>query len=135
MTLTAQERPPVPAPTGEEPAERGQTTIATRVVERIAARVVGECQDVGGAGSSLLGISLSSARQDGDAEVSARLHGQRAVSLTVRCSVPYPRSVRQATTQLRERLTDRVGELTGMTVRRVDITVTALTTTVGRRVQ
>lgn len=115
--------------------ERGRTTIATRVVERIAGRVIAECAEVGGTSSRVLGISLGPARHSGDAEVTAQLHGQRAVSLTVRCSVPYPVSVRQATNLVRKQLTTRVGEFTGMTVGRVDITVTALTTTVGRRVQ
>ena len=41
-------------------------------------------------------------------------------------AVAYPVSIRQATDRVRERLTHRVGELTGVEVTRVDITVVAL---------
>lgn len=126
---------PVPAATGGDTDERGRTTIATKAVERIAAQVVAECVHVGGTSNRVLGISMGAASHAGDADVTVHLHGQRAVSLTVRCSVPYPTSIRQATALVRAQLTEQVAELTGMTVRRVDITVTALTTTAGRRVQ
>jgi uncharacterized alkaline shock family protein YloU len=107
--------------------ERGRTTVSKAAVERIAARVIAECPDVGGTARRVLGVSAGEA-EGRDAAVTARLHGTVAVSLAVRCSVPYPRPVTRATENLREMLTGQVGELTGLSVRRVDITVTELTT-------
>lgn len=135
MTATLDDHD-VDTDTGAEPdaGERGRTTIAARAVERIADQVVARCVAVGGTSNRVLGFTVGEAGQDTDAKVRAQLHGQRAVSLSVRCSVPYPTSVRQATATVRAELTARVAELTGMAVRRVDITVTALTTNPGRRV-
>lgn len=112
----------------------GRTTIAPNAVERIATRVVADFAKAGGTANRMLGIPLNKAGESRDADVEARLHGQQAVSLAVRCSVPYPFDVRQATDTLRAELVDRVGALTGMRVQRVDITVTTLTTDGGRRV-
>jgi uncharacterized alkaline shock family protein YloU len=118
-----------------EPADRGATTIAQRTVERLAAHAIGELPDVGGAARRMFGVALAGEDLDNAAQVSAKILGARA-TLEVRISVVYPASVGATTEAVRAHLTRRVEEFTGITVRRVDITVTALhgqlSTGVGR---
>ena len=108
------------------------TTVSRQAVERIAARLTADSPDVGRPprrGSGGRG-------GPGVAAVAARLHGTTAVSLAVRCSVPYPHPVARSTEALRELLMTRVLELTGLRVQRVDINVTDLPTRAhGRRVE
>jgi uncharacterized alkaline shock family protein YloU len=111
--------------------ERGRTTVSRQAVERIAARIVAECPDVEGTARRVLGVNAGGNR--GDATVAARLHGASAVSLALRCSVPYPRPVARSAEALRQLLTARVAELTGLRVQRVDITVTELPAGTNRR--
>lgn len=93
-------------------AERGSLTIAGRTVERTAARAAAEIDGVGG-----------------PVKVSAKIAGETAV-LDVRLAVSYPASVGRTTENARRHLMERVGELTGLAVTRVDVTVTALTSAV-----
>jgi uncharacterized alkaline shock family protein YloU len=111
--------------------ERGRTTVSRQAVERIAVRIVAECPEVEGTARRVLGVNAGGNR--GDATVAARLHGASAVSLAVRCSVPYPRPVARSAEALRELLTARVAELTGLRVQRVDINVTELPAGTSRR--
>lgn len=118
----------------EVTAERGRTTVSQLTVERITARLLAECPDVGGSARRVLGLPLGAAREE--SAVTARLHGSHAVSLAVRCSVPYPLPVGRSTEALRTLLITRVAELTGLRVQRVDIAVTALpAASDGRRVR
>jgi uncharacterized alkaline shock family protein YloU len=112
-------------------AERGRTTVSRQAVERIAARIVADCPEVEGTARRVLGVNAAGNR--GDATVAARLHGASAVSLAVRCSVPYPRPVARSAAALRELLTARVSALTGLRVQRVDINVTELPAGTNRR--
>jgi uncharacterized alkaline shock family protein YloU len=121
--------------TGEDGDGPGRLTIAPLAVERMATRAITECGVVGGTAGRLFGISVGEASEDRDAEVSARLHGESAVSLSVRCSVAYPTPVRATAQTLREYVAGRIGELTGMRVQRVDVTVVALPSSAGRRVR
>jgi uncharacterized alkaline shock family protein YloU len=110
-------------------AERGRTTVSRQAVEHIAARLTDGRPGAGGAPGPAAGTQ-------GDAAVAARLHGATAVSLAVRCSVPYPRPVARSAEALRELLMTRVLELTGLRVQRVDISVTDLPGAgQGRRVE
>jgi uncharacterized alkaline shock family protein YloU len=118
-----------------EPAERGATTVAELAVERIATKVVADSAGVGGTARRLLGIAVGQASADRDAEVAARLRGASAVSLSVRCSVPYPTPVAEAVATLRGELSERIDELTGLSLQRVDVTVTSLVTASGARVR
>jgi uncharacterized alkaline shock family protein YloU len=118
-----------------EPAERGTTQVAELAVERIAMKVVADSAGVGGTARRLLGVSVGQASAERDAEVDARLRGVSAVSLVVRCSVPYPTPVAEAVATLRGELVERIGELTGLSVQRVDVTVTSLVTASGARVR
>ncbi|KFU76628.1 Uncharacterized conserved protein YloU, alkaline shock protein (Asp23) family [Amycolatopsis lurida] len=115
---------------------RGALTVADGAVERIAARAITELDGVGGAASRVLGIAVGGEDLDQGAKVSAHVTGSTA-TLDVRLSVKYPLSVRATTESAREHLIRRVGELSGLAITRVDITVTALhsTETETRRVR
>lgn len=108
-----------------EPEDRGATTIAQRTVERLAAHAISEVPDAGGAAKRVFGMSIAGEDLDNAAQVSATILGQRA-TLDVRISVVYPASVGATTEAVREHLMRRVEEFTGISVRRVNITVTAL---------
>lgn len=108
-----------------EPGERGRTTIAQRTVERLAACAVAELPDVGGSARRVFGVAIAGQDKDGAARVSATVLGLRA-TLEVRISVVYPASVGATTEAVRTHLMSRVEELTGISVSRVNITVTAL---------
>ncbi|MFD6066708.1 Asp23/Gls24 family envelope stress response protein [Amycolatopsis lurida] len=115
---------------------RGALTVADGAVERIAARAITELDGVGGSASRVLGIAVGGEDLDQGAKVSAHVTGSTA-TLDVRLSVKYPLSVRGTTESAREHLIRRVGELSGLAITRVDITVTALhsTETETRRVR
>jgi uncharacterized alkaline shock family protein YloU len=112
-----------------DPAERGRTIISRQAVERITAQLVDQHP----------GVEAASRRRPGSSAggpAVAWLHGTKAVSLAVRCAVPYPHPVRASAEALRQLLSTRVAELTGMRVQRVDIMVTELPATArGRRVR
>ncbi len=112
-------------PVDAEIGERGRITIEDSVVEKIAARAVGEVEHVGGVASRILGIPMGSERADRAPECTAQIDGS-IVTLSVRCSVTYPAPVGRVTRQLREHLINRIAALTGLSTRHVDITVTAL---------
>jgi uncharacterized alkaline shock family protein YloU len=95
------------------------------VVEKIAARAVGEVDEVGGVASRVLGIQIGSDAPDRSPEVHARVDGS-IVTLDVTLSVTYPAPVGQVTRHVREHVADRIRTLTGLSTRQVDISVTAL---------
>jgi uncharacterized alkaline shock family protein YloU len=105
-TATLPSSPSRAAPAAED--ERGRLTISDRTLERTAARAATEIDGIGNA-----------------AKASAKVDGDTAV-LDVRLSVSYPLSVRRTTENVRRHLMQRVGDLTGLTVSRVNLTVTAL---------
>jgi uncharacterized alkaline shock family protein YloU len=104
--------------TTETVNDRGATTLDPRAVKKIAAHAVGEVDGVGE-----------------DAKVSARVDGETA-TLDVQLAVSYPASVARTTEAVRAHLMRRTQELTGLSVPRVDIVVSALKTpeVVARRV-
>ncbi|MGB6455772.1 MAG: Asp23/Gls24 family envelope stress response protein [Streptosporangiaceae bacterium] len=116
----------LPAPPAALPAEaRGRTEISERVVERIASQAVAEAEHAAGAGSRFLGMKLGRDTQDTFAQATARVDGQLAtIQLTL--SVIYPQPVRQVTRAVRDQVITRVGELTGLDVRQVDIDIASL---------
>lgn len=104
---------------------RGSTTIADRVVERMAAAASGEIEQGGGSKRRLLGVPAGRHDAGRPPLVHARVHGSVA-TIAVRLSVAYPASVPTVTEQVRTRIIDRLAELAGIRARTVDITVTAL---------
>lgn len=109
-----------------DPAEdRGRTTIADRVIEAMAARIVSEQPGVGGAARQVLGVAVTPEDAQRAPQVQATVAGE-VVALRVRLSVIYPAPVHTMTDQVRRRLIDRIGAFTGKRVGVVDIVVTAL---------
>ena len=123
-----------PAPTldlaGRDAGDRGTLTIADRVVEKVAAQAVTEVDLATGAPRTLLGKRLGDDDPDRRARADARVDGD-LVSVSVTLAVQWPAPVRQVAAQVRQHLTDRIGELTGLQVAEVDVDVPALIT--GRR--
>ncbi|MDT0548755.1 MULTISPECIES: DUF6286 domain-containing protein [Streptomyces] len=116
--------PTPPAALGP-PETRGRTEIADRVLERIAVRAVTEVDQAGGAQRRLLGMPLGRANAPPAPRATAHVDGHLAtVAMTV--SVAYPAPIRQVSRRVRERVAARIGELTGLDVREVDIDVARL---------
>jgi uncharacterized alkaline shock family protein YloU len=107
---------------------RGHTQIADRVLAKIAAHALSEIQDAGGAARRVLGVRLGRDSMESTPWVTAKVDGGLAM-LRMRISVAYPAPVREVTRRLRELVRTRVGELTGLDVREVDIEVARLLTT------
>jgi uncharacterized alkaline shock family protein YloU len=115
--------PPAPAE-GAERRQRGRLVLAKQVVEKIAGQVASEISAAGGRSGGFLGIGAHtdlSARPKVDVELAGR-----TATLAIEMAVAYPVSIRQATDRVRDQVTRRVGQLTGVEVTRVDITVVAL---------
>ncbi|HZB30956.1 MAG TPA: Asp23/Gls24 family envelope stress response protein [Streptosporangiaceae bacterium] len=105
---------------------RGRTEIADRVLERIAAHVLTEVEATGGAARRVLGVPLGRTGQRTRPQVSAHVDG-RLATVQMKITVVYPEPIRQVTRRLRDRVTSRLGELTGLEVRQVDIDIVRLT--------
>ncbi|MFJ8963290.1 Asp23/Gls24 family envelope stress response protein [Lentzea sp. NPDC102401] len=113
-------------------SERGALWISEEVVARVAGHAVREVDGVGGADGQVLGVSLGGKTPAPAAKVSAHVAGDTA-TLTVRLSLTYPAPVARTVQRVREHVVRRVGELTGLSVTRVDIVVTALHNATGTR--
>lgn len=113
-----------PAP-AVRPEERGRTEIAERVVEKIAGYALTEIGEAGGVSRRWLGVPVGRAGAAAVPQVDARIDGRLAtVSMTV--SVLYPVPVRRVVDRLRDHVVARVGALTGLDVRQVDVDVATL---------
>jgi uncharacterized alkaline shock family protein YloU len=110
-----------------DPGGPGRTTIADRVVERIAAQAVAEVDRATGTARQLLGVSLGSTTATTPARVTADVDGG-IVSVQVDLAVIWPNPVRAVTRQVRQHVTDRVEQLTGLQVAEVDVQVSDLLT-------
>ncbi len=98
------------------PEERGTLTIANKVVERvasIAAREIGQVTD-SRAGWTQLYRNLPTA--------TAKVAGGRA-RVDVEVAAAWPSSLPEVTAQVRDRVSERVTHLTGVTVVAVDVTI------------
>lgn len=105
-------------------ADRGQLVIGHRVVEKIARQAASEIAAAGGTIGGFLGLgsrSDLSARPKAEVELSGRT---ASIDLTV--AVAYPTPLRQAAEEVRQHVIDRVAELVGVEVTRVDVSITAL---------
>ena len=107
------------------PAQRGRTTIADRVVVRVATRAVAEVEQAGGAARQLAGITLGRQSGQGPALVSARVDGRLAM-IEIRLTLAYAAPVRTLRREVRRHVMERVASLTGIEVRHVDIEVARL---------
>lgn len=105
--------------------ERGTTVVLPRVVERVATQAVREVADAAGTGRRVLGRNIGSTGTDTAANVRAHVDGAVA-TLDVAMTVIYPAPVLEVTRRARHHIVDRVRELTGLSVHRVDITVVGM---------
>ncbi|MGX5653596.1 Asp23/Gls24 family envelope stress response protein [Geodermatophilus nigrescens] len=122
---TGREATTGPAPDSGTGGDRGELTIADKVIERVAGHAATQVPGASAAPRRLLGITVGDARPDGEAAVQARVDGTIAtVSATI--AVEWPHSVRDVTHRLRERIRADVRELTGVGVAHVDIDVVAM---------
>ncbi|MEO7751905.1 MAG: Asp23/Gls24 family envelope stress response protein [Terracoccus sp.] len=103
---------------------RGRLVIDKRVVERIASRAASESGPTGGVSGGLLGLG---AHGDLSAAPSAEVEliGQTAI-VGLDLTVAYPVPIREATDHVRHHVMERVFDLTGVEVTRVDISVAVL---------
>lgn len=135
MTLTEPDQGTEPPPTLQRSAaaglrtDRGITTIAPAVVEKIAGRAATDIDGVGVvAPAGLRKLFSSTPDPDAPADADARVGMERtSVSLTI--SVMYPAPVRSTSSQVRAAVAARVEEFTGLHVSWVDLTVAQLPTT------
>ena len=107
-----------------EPRRRGRLVLADRVLEKIAGQAATEVAATAGRSGGFLGLGSESdatARPKVDVVLSAE-----SADLALAVGIAYPGSIRRATQELREHVTERVESLTGVDVRRVDIDVTFL---------
>lgn len=118
-------------PSSDDPRRRGQLQVAAKVVEKIASYAASEIAAAGGRSGGLFGLG-GHADLTAKPEVDVTLLGTSA-ELAIAVAVGYPGSIRQATETVRQRVVDRVEHLTGLTVGRVDIDVTALPPATTRR--
>jgi uncharacterized alkaline shock family protein YloU len=115
--------------------ELGTITISDRVVAKLAAQAAVEIPDAGAAAPRLMGRSVAGPRALGARQTSltalpratADVDGSR-VMLDLAISIRWPASVPAVSKAVREHVTDRVGELTGLIVTEVAISVTDLAT-------
>jgi uncharacterized alkaline shock family protein YloU len=98
---------------------RGQTKIAPRAVERIVARALGE--DGGGLHHVVRPVKGPA----GGSKINVNVDGD-LVTARVRMAVAYPEPVREVMARVRDRVRARVQDLTGLTVRQVDIEIARL---------
>jgi uncharacterized alkaline shock family protein YloU len=98
---------------------RGHTKIAPRAVARIVARALGA--DGGGLHQFVRPVKGPA----GGPKINVSVDGD-LVTARVRMAVAYPEPVREVATQARDRVRARVQDLTGLTVRQVDIDVARL---------
>lgn len=113
----------------------GSIQIADQVVAKIAARAAAELPDAGASATRVLGrsvpgagrLGLHSADLDGLPKTSADVDGA-VVYVTLELAVRWPASVVAVTEQVREHVSTRVGELTGLRVAEVQIMVSDLVT-------
>lgn len=119
--------------------ELGVISVADAVVAKLSSRAAVEVDDVGAAATRVLGkelpagglsrLGMKRSALGTLPSCSAQVDGHLAfVNLTI--SVRYPASVRQVAASVREHVAARVGEMTGLQVVEVDITVPALVTDV-----
>ncbi|WP_380166351.1 Asp23/Gls24 family envelope stress response protein [Jannaschia sp. R86511] len=106
---------------------RGVTTVADRVVQKIAGRAVTEVPAAGGAARRVLGIALGDDELQDHPVVDAHVDGG-VVTVDVEMSVTYPEPVADVAGAVRRRVDERVSSLTGLRVAQVDIRVTSLVT-------
>lgn len=119
MTATVAGTAAVPALA--DPGERGRTTVADRVIAKIAAAAATEVDGAAGLQRSLAGRDLGRPEVRADADVDGAV-----ATLRLQIAVDYPAPVQQVSRAVRRRVVDTLADLAGVRVDHVDITVAAL---------
>ncbi len=115
-----------PAPTSTlatvaDPDSRGTTTLADRVVEKIAARAASEVDHCTGIPRTIAGIGTGTTAVQVDAISDGAITG-----LTLRLGIEYPAPITSTTRRIRGHVSNVVQQLCGLRVDHIDITVAAL---------
>lgn len=110
------EAEPSESPALAEPGDRGRTVIADAVVERIAVRAASDVDGVEHAGS---GLGKVVGRQYPKASVEVAGNHAR---LSVEIAVSWPHPLAQVCASVRDAVTGRLAELTGMDIDAVHVT-------------
>lgn len=130
MTTALQDHNPGPSthqsPVEQERRSRGQLVVSRLVVEKIASQAAVEIAAAGGRSGGFLGIG-SHANLSSRPKVNVDLSGHTA-TIAVAVAIAYPSPIAAAAVQVRRRIMSRVGELAGIQVTRVDVTITMLAT-------
>lgn len=102
--------------------DRGTTTIAPAVHEKIASRVAGDVGGVGGPAPTGVARALGGRRRP---QAQARIaDGHLSIELAI--SVEYPAPLRATCEAVHRRVSERVHELTGRRVERLHVAVVDL---------
>jgi uncharacterized alkaline shock family protein YloU len=115
-----------------DPGQRGRTDVAASVLERIACHAAAEIDGVTSVGS---GLGKVVGRQYPRAN--AEIAGSRA-RVTVEIAIEWPHPLATVSAQVRDTLTTRLHELSGLEIDAVDVTVAKVALAgqeQGRRVQ
>jgi uncharacterized alkaline shock family protein YloU len=114
---------PLPAGGGRLETDLGVTTVAPLVCEKIAARAAAEVDGVEVVATGLSRLAPWSSSPSAGATADVRGH---SVSVDLTVDVRYPLPVATTARLVRERVTARLGELAGLAVRDVTVTVAGL---------
>lgn len=118
---------PVSAPAAwadGDPGERGGLKIAPLVIARIAETAARDVPEIVSVSRSVFGLPLGTRQA---ARVRASVHATRT-QLQMTVAIQYPADVAAVAEQVRRTVAARVGELAGMAVLEVAISVERLTT-------
>jgi uncharacterized alkaline shock family protein YloU len=116
---------PTPGADPSQVPERGDLTVADRVVEKVAGYAVTLVPDATAAPRRMLGVNVGDRGEEDLASVEARVVGDVA-TIRARIAVRWPRSVPEVAEAVRERIRKEVTEATGVRVDHVDVEVTSL---------
>jgi uncharacterized alkaline shock family protein YloU len=115
-----------------DPAERGNLTVADRVVERVAGYAVTLVEGASAAPRRVMGIAVGGSREDRSAPVDARVDGHTA-TVEASVAIAWPASVGTVVARLRHQVREDVERITGVRVAHVDVDVVSLTAPPARR--
>ncbi len=104
-----------------DPADRGITTMADRVIEKTASQAAAEVVHVGGLRRHLAGRALGGSAVRSHADVDGHL-----VGLSLDLAVDYPQPIRSVTREVRAHVIAQVERICGLRVEHLDITVASL---------
>ncbi len=130
---TTHARPSLADPVSAGLSWRGQTSIPAKVVARVAEQAAYEVPGVGSSAGGVLGLG---AHRDFETRptVEAEVYNGTVV-LRLDVGLVFPTALAPALSRLRSHVSARVDELTGLSVGRLDVTVSWLhAATTGRRV-